>query len=163
MEPSSPQPDLLEEFRQRVEGKRVLILGVGNRLRGDDGLGPRLLDRLRGKLTLPMIDAGDVPEHFLRPIESAHPDLVLVIDAAGINASPGDIALLELDQVGGRAISTHSVNLRLLFQVIPADRRPEVLVLAVQPESSEPGDKLSHAVDIALEGIESLLLGTLGF
>jgi hydrogenase maturation protease len=152
------QPDLLEEFRQRVEGKRVLLLGVGNRLHGDDGLGPRLLDRLRGRLNVPMIDAGDVPEHFLRSIEFAHPDLVLVIDAADLRASPGDLALLELDQVGGQAVSTHSVNLRLLFKVIPADRCPEVLVLAVQPESSEPGSKLSRAVDTALEGIESLLL-----
>jgi hydrogenase 3 maturation protease len=153
--------DFLEEFRQRVEGKRILILGVGNRLRGDDGLGPRLLDRLRGKLSVPLIDAGDVPEHFLRPIEIARADLVLVVDAAELRASPGDLALLELGQVGGQAISTHSVNLRLLFNVIPADRRPDVLVLAVQPESREPGGKLSRTVDIALEGIESLLLEVL--
>ena len=156
------QPDFFDEFRKRVEGRRILILGVGNRLRGDDGLGPRLLDRLRGKLNVPMIDAGDVPEHFLRPIEIARVDLVLVVDAADLRASPGDLALLELDQVDRQAVSTHSVNLRLLFGVIPVDRRPEVLVLAVQPESTHPGGGLTRAVDTALEGIESLLLSVLG-
>ncbi len=155
------QTDFLEEFRQRVEGKRILILGVGNRLRGDDGLGPRLLDRLRGKLNVPMIDAGDVPENYLGPIEAACADLVLVVDAADLRASPGDLALLELDQLGGMTVSTHTVNLGLLFKVIPSSRRPQVLVLAVQPEATEFGKGLSRAVDVALDGIESLLLSIL--
>jgi len=153
------QPDFFEEFRQRVEGKRVLILGVGNRMRGDDGLGSRMIARLKGKLSLPMLDAGDVPENFLGPIEQAQADLVLVIDAADLRAAPGDLALLELSQLGGLAVSTHTVNLGLLFKVIPANRRPEVLVLAVQPESTEFGTGLSHTIRAAMEGLESLLLG----
>ena len=153
------QTDFFEEFRQRVEGKRVLLLGGGNRLRGDDGLGSLLIERLTGKLTIPMIDAGDVPENYLGPIESARADLVLVLDAADLRASPGDLALLELDQLGGMAVSTHTVNLGLLFKVIPPKRRPAVLVLAVQPQSTEFGVGLSYAVRSAMEGIESLLLG----
>ncbi|MEW5939020.1 MAG: hydrogenase maturation protease [Chloroflexota bacterium] len=153
------QSDFFEEFRQRVEGKRVLILGVGNRMRGDDGLGSRMIARLKGKLDLPMLDAGDVPENFLGPIEDARADLVLVIDAADLRASPGDLALLELNQLGGMAVSTHTVNLGLLFKVIPASRRPQVLVLAVQPQSTEFGAGLSREIRSAMDGIESLLLG----
>lgn len=151
--------DFFEEFRQRVDGKRVLILGVGNRMRGDDGLGSRMVERLKGKLTIPMIDAGDVPENYLGPIEAAHADLVLVIDAADLRATPGDLALLELHQLGGMAVSTHTVNLGLLFKVIPPKHRPEVLVLAVQPQSTEFGAGLSYPVRSAMEGLESLLLG----
>jgi hydrogenase 3 maturation protease len=152
-------PDFFEEFRQRVEGKRVLILGVGNRMRGDDGLGSRMIARMKGKLNLPMLDAGDVPENFLGPIEQARADLVLVIDAADLRASPGDLALLELDQLDGKTVSTHTVNLGLLFKVIPANRRPEALVLAVQPKSTEFGAGLSYEIRTAMEGLESLLLG----
>ncbi len=150
--------NFFSDFRERVEGKKLLILGIGNRLRGDDGLGPRLIDRLRGKVSIPLIDAGDVPENYLGPIEAAHADLVLVVDAADLRATPGDLAMLDLDQLAGSSVSTHTVNLKLLFTVIPKQNRPEVLVLAIQPETTEFGKGLSPAVDTALDGIESLLL-----
>ncbi|MBV6394574.1 MAG: Hydrogenase 3 maturation protease [Anaerolineales bacterium] len=153
------QPDFYEEFRQRVEGKRLLILGVGNRSRSDDGLGSRLAERLKGRISVPLIDAGSVPEHFLRQVETLQADLVLVLDTADLRAAPGDIALLELSQIGGLAISTHTVNLPLLFKVIPISRRPKVFVLAVQPEITDAGTQMSLTARNAMQGLESLLLG----
>ena len=153
------QHDFFEDFRLLLEGKKLVIVGVGNRRHGDDGLGPAMIDRLRGKLDVPLIDAGDVPENSLGPIEAARADLALVIDAADLRAAPGDLALLELDQLGEMAVSTHTVNLGALFKVIPPKRRPRVFVLAVQPETTAPGSGLSLAVRSALDGIESLLLG----
>jgi hydrogenase 3 maturation protease len=156
------QPDFYEGFRQRVEGQKILILGVGNRSRGDDGLGSRLADRLKGKLKVPLIDAGNVPENFLRQIEASQPELVLVLDTADLRAAPGDLSLLELSEMGGMAISTHTVNLHLLFKVIPANRRPTVLVLAVQPETTEFGARMSLSARSAMQGLESVLLGMFG-
>ena len=153
------QPDFYEEFRQRVEGRKVLILGVGNRSRGDDGLGSRLVERLKSKLNVPLIDAGNVPENFLGQIEASRADLVLVLDTADLRAASGDLALLELSQLNGMAISTHTVNLHLLFKVIPASRRPKVLVLAVQPETTGTGTKMSLTARLAMQGLESLLRG----
>ena len=156
------QPDFYEEFRQRVEGRKILILGVGNRSRADDGLGSRLAERLKGKLKVPLIDAGSVPENFLRQIEAAQADLVLVLDTAELRASPGDLALLDVGELGGMSISTHTVNLHLLFKVIPLNRRPSVMVLAVQPESTEFGAKMSLTVRSVMQGLESLFLGMFG-
>lgn len=152
-------PDFYEEFRQRVEGRKVLILGVGDRARRDDGLGSYLAERLRGKINVPLLDAGSVPENFLRQVEASQADLVLVLDTADLRATPGDLALLELSQVGEMAISTHTVNLQLLFKVIPVSRRPKVLVLAVQPETTGTGTKMSLTARLAMQGLESLLRG----
>ena len=152
-------PDFYEEFRQRVEGRKVLILGVGDRARRDDGLGSYLAERLRGKINVPLLDAGSVPENFLRQVEASQADLVLVLDTADLRATPGDLALLELSQVGEMAISTHTVNLQLLFKVIPVSRRPKVLVLAVQPEATGTGTKMSLTARLAMQGLESLLRG----
>ena len=152
-------PDFYEEFRQRVEGRKVLILGVGDRARRDDGLGSYLAERLRGKINVPLLDAGSVPENFLRQVEASQADLVLVLDTADLRATPGDLALLELSQVGEMAISTHTVNLQLLFKVSPASRRPKVLVLAVQPETTGTGTKMSLTARLAMQGLESLLRG----
>lgn len=137
----------------------VLILGVGNRARKDDGLGSYLAERLKGKLNVQLLDAGNVPENFLRQVEASHADLVLVLDTADLRAAPGELALLELSEVSDMAISTHTVNLQLLFKVIPVSRRPKVLVLAVQPETTDPGTKMSLTARLAMQGLESLLRG----
>ncbi|GAB4428060.1 MAG: hypothetical protein Kow002_16970 [Anaerolineales bacterium] len=148
-----------EELQKRVAEKNVLILGVGDRQRGDHGVGSILVERLIEKqLDLPLIDAGDVPENFLKPIETSGADLVLVIDAADLGGQPGDISLLELNTLKQFGVATHTVNLGLLFRVIPKSRRPDVLLLAIQPEITEAGLGLSRSVDIAMKGLEKLLL-----
>ncbi len=106
-----------------------------------------------------MLDAGSVPENFLRQVEASQAELVLVLDTADLRAAPGDLALLELSQVSDMAISTHTVNLQLLFKVIPVSRRPKVLVLAVQPETTGTGTKMSLTARLAMQGLESLLRG----
>lgn len=149
---------MIEELRQRTQNKKVLILGIGNRLRGDDAVGSILAERLTKKLDVPIIDAGDVPENYLGPIEASGADLVLVLDAADLGASPGDLSLIEMSQLKDMGISTHTANLSLVFRVIPKDRRPDALLVAIQPEQTETGQGLSRSVDIAMKGLERLLV-----
>ena len=149
---------MIDELEKIIEGKRVLLLGVGNRLRGDDGLGSYLIKRLQNKINIPLIDASDVPENFIGPIEESGADLILIVDAADIGANPGDIALVDVDKLKSFGISTHTANLSLLFKVIPQDRRPEALLVAVQPASTETGRGLSEAVRNSLDGLEHLFL-----
>lgn len=131
-----------EEFQQRTQGKKVLILGIGNRLRGDDAVGSILAERLKKKLDVPVIDAGDVPENFLASIEASGADLVMVLDAADLGASPGNLSLIEMSQLKEMGVSTHTANLGLLFRVFPRAKRPEAVLVAIQPEQangSRPG------------------------
>lgn len=149
---------MFNEIRERIEGKKVLLLGVGNRLRGDDGVGSYLVERLQKRIGIPMIDAGDVPENYIGPIESSGANLVVIVDAADLGAQPGEIALVELDQLKDFGVSTHSANLSLLFEVIPKEKRPDALLVAVQPGSTEAGRGLSDAVREALDGLENLFV-----
>lgn len=149
---------MFEELQQRTRDKTVLILGIGNRLRGDDAVGSILAERLMKKLDVPIIDAGDVPENYLGPIEASHADLVLVLDAADLGASPGDLSLIEMSQLKEIGVSTHTANLALLFRVIPRAKRPEAVLVAIQPEHLETGQGLSRSVDIAMKGLERLLV-----
>src|SRR5574342_1429847 len=99
---------MFTELKARLEGKRVLILGVGNRLRGDDAAGPLLVEHLQGKVDIPLIDAGDVPENYLGPIEESGADLVLIIDATDMDADAGAIGIFNIDQVQDKSVSTHT-------------------------------------------------------
>jgi len=153
---------MLEELRQRIEGKRVLVLGIGNRLCGDDSAGSILAERLADRVNVPVIDAGDVPENYLGPIEASGADLVLVLDAADLGANPGDLSLVEMDRLKEMGISTHAPNLALLFRAIPEDRRPDALLVAVQPTQTEAGLGLSRSVESAMAGIEQMLIQLFG-
>jgi hydrogenase 3 maturation protease len=149
---------VFEELHQRIQGKKVLILGIGNRLCGDDAVGSILAERLSEKLNIPVIDAGDVPENYLGPIEASGADLVLVLDAADLGVSPGDLSLVEMIRLKEIGVSTHASNLALLFKAIPEASRPDGLLVAIQPEQTEAGLDLSRSVESAMEGVEELLI-----
>jgi hydrogenase 3 maturation protease len=152
---------MLSELSALLAGKRVLILGVGNRLRGDDAVGPLLVERLQGKVNVPVIDAGDVPENYLGPIEESGANLVLIIDATDFDSNIGDATIFDIDHIQAGTGSTHAPNLGLLFKVIPPEARPQVLVLGIQPGNIELGQGLSDPVHVTMESVERILFDSL--
>ena len=152
---------MFDELNKQLAGKSILLLGIGNRLRGDDAVGSLLIERLQGRVDIPMIDAGDVPENYLGPIEEAGADLVLIVDAAEIGGNIGDVALFDIEQVQGKSVSTHTANLGLLFKVMPPDNRPKVIVLGIQPGNIEFGQGLSDLVRATMESLTEMLVASL--
>jgi hydrogenase 3 maturation protease len=130
-------------------------------LRGDDAVGPLLVELLTGKVRVPLIDAGDVPENYLGPIESSGAELVLVIDATNLGARVGDAAIFEIEQVRAGTVSTHAANLGLLFKAIPPENRPQVIVLGIQPGNTELGQGLSAQVRRTMESLEEMIIDSL--
>jgi len=149
---------MFEELQTRIADKKVLLFGVGNRQRGDDGVGSYLLKRLQKKIRIPLLDAGDVPENYIGQIEKSGANFVLIVDAADFGASPGEIALIELSDLKKIGASTHTANLSLLLKVIPKEKRPETLLVAIQPGSTLPGKGLSDAVRNSLDGLDALFV-----
>lgn len=147
---------MCEDLQSRTADKKVLLFGVGNRQCRDDGVGSYLLKRLQKKPSIPVMDAGDVPENFISQIESSGANIVLIVDAANFSASPGRIALIELSDLKKIGASTHTANLSLLLKVIPKNKRPETLLVAIQPESTSPGKGISEAVRNSLDGLDSI-------
>ena len=68
-------------FLPVLRGKTVIV-GMGNPLRGDDGFGPALIERLRGKVSATCIDAGIAPENYVGRIVKETPDTILLVDVA---------------------------------------------------------------------------------
>ena len=149
---------MLAELNSYLEGKRILLIGVGNRLRGDDAVGPLLIQRLQDQVDIPLLDAGDVPENYLGPIEDSGAELVLVVDAVEMGKNVGDTAIFYIEQVQNMSVSTHTANLGLLFKVIPPERRPQVIMLGIQPGNIELGQGLTVSVHKTLEGLAKMLM-----
>ena len=152
---------MLAELQSKLAGKRILLLGVGNRLRGDDAVGSLMIERLKGKVDIPLIDAGDVPENYLGPIEESGAEVVLVVDATEMGANAGDIAIFDIEQVQGTSVSTHTANLGLIFQVIPPEKRPQGILVGIQPGNMELGQALSEPVHATMENLAKMLVNSL--
>ncbi len=99
-------------------GGRTVVLGVGNPLMGDDGLGLAALESLRHGWRLPptveLVDGGTWGLTLLPAIEAA--DRLLLIDAIDTGgAPPGTLHQLERDAIPrhlATKLSPHEVDLR---------------------------------------------------
>lgn len=148
---------LSEELKRRLKGK-VVILGIGNTLKGDDGFGPELIKQLKGRVTAELIDGGVAPENYLKPIVDLRPDTIMILDAVHFGGSPGDIRILEPKDLLSAGISTHNLSPKMLIDFLGRDHSADIFVLAIQPESIEFGKKMSQEVRRAEEEIEELLV-----
>jgi hydrogenase maturation protease len=140
---------------------KLTILGIGNILMRDEGIGVRILEPLRAARPWPagveFIDGGVGGLNLLTVIEAA--EAMVVLDAAEMNLPAGEVRVISPEQVArecsqGR-LSLHEApfveTLRLCEQF---SRRPGVVrILAVQPGAVEYGRELSQALSARLDGI----------
>lgn len=136
---------------------RICVLGVGNRLRGDDGAGCVLVDRLSGQIDAVCLDAGTAPENYLEKVVQAEPDTVLLVDAAKLGACPGSVRVFAPSALAGGTFSTHAPSLEMASDYIRRRCGAEVFVLGIQPEETGLGDGLSPAVAEAVAKLGTAL------
>ena len=147
---------MLASLSNKLKG-RVLILGVGNPLRGDDGAGPYLIERLRGQVDTTLLNCEEVPENFLGTIVENRPNSVLIIDAIDFGLSPGVAALLEEDELERVKGLTHHAPLHLFMKCVKAETGAKIVVLGIQPQSMELGSEISKKVKETLGFLQDII------
>jgi len=145
------------ELRKRLQGK-VLVMGIGNRLRGDDGVGPEIVSRLNNRShNLLLFDVGEVPENYLEKIASEKSNTIVLIDAVELGASPGTIEIIESEDIKDESFSTHKVSLKLVAHYLRKRTSADVFLLGIQPHNTELGGEISELVKEALEKVVRML------
>lgn len=134
-----------------------MIVGIGQVLRGDDGVGPVICSRLRGRIGADLIDAGPAPENFIGTIARLEPDNLLVVDAVESGGSPGSIVVLRPYGLKTNSISTHSACLDLFLSLIARHVRGRILLIGIQPQQLGIGQPMSDAVRNAVEKLVEVL------
>jgi hydrogenase maturation protease len=151
--------------------KKIGVIGIGNPLRRDDGIGIVLVEKLRkikNQLhdTIDYIDGGTGGMnllHLLPRFES-----IVLIDAVNFGGKPGESRIFSMDEVLSKkpmiTLSTHGSD---FFQILQLSKRlkeaPDALVIfGVQPKDTSFGQYLSEEVeqvlDILLQDLQSELL-----
>ena len=140
---------LLENLQQELKaliGPDTLIVGIGSTLKGDDGVGPFICNRLRKTVPDRIIDAATVPENYIQPIITKNPEVLLIIDAVDFGDTPGAVQVLETDQIHAISPSTHTPSPKLFLDVILQSIKPRVVFVGIQPAQTNFGQPLSPPV-----------------
>lgn len=141
------------DIKTKLSG-RVLILGIGNSLKGDDGLGGEVIRRLQGKCSHLLIDAGSAPENYTGKIKELCPDTVVIVDAVELGAPPGTVKIVdEKALLGGLSgfFTTHNTPLGMFIDYLKMESKSKVIFVGVQPKSIKFGEGLSAPVKTAVE------------
>lgn len=140
-----------EHIIECLRGRRFGVVGVGNVLRGDDGAGPEVIARLEGKVSLPVVDASEVPENYGGWVVREGLESVLFIDAIDFGGTPGEFRIIPLEKLLVSASSTHRLSLHYVIKYLKEEWDGNPLLVGVQPKSLELGTSLSAEVTAGVE------------
>lgn len=159
LEPGIPDGDSsVDQETGSEDVPSVVILGLGNVLRSDEGLGIRALERLRAHYLLPacvkLVDGGTLGLDLLCYLEQV--DRVLILDAVLTQDPPGTVLRMvgpEVPAFLGMRTSSHEVALPDLLALtsLRGTRPRELVFLGMRPEVLELGWELSASVAAHLD------------
>ena len=138
--------------------KKVLVLGVGSELRGDDAAGMLAVESLKKshssiKVPLKLISASTAPENFTGEIKRFAPTHIIIIDTADFGKKPGEISFATMQEISGMSFSTHQLPLRIMFDYLQRSLDCEVMVIGIQPQTLEFGKPPSKAIKQAVKSL----------
>ena len=138
--------------------KPVLYIGIGNEMKGDDGLGCEIAGRLKAKKPgINVIDCKNVPENYIKEILSFKPETIVFIDAVVMQEEPGFIDLIEQGRICQSGISTHAVSLGLLAELINTMSKAKIYILGIQPSQVTLGAGFSLIIQETISKIVDIL------
>ena len=140
---------------------KIIILGIGNPLRGDDGFGPAFIQGIKGKVTALCIDAGSAPENYIGKIIKEKPDTVLIIDAVHLDSEPGKYRLLKKQEILKCGFTTHDLSPHMFIDFLEKETKADIYLLGIQPKNLSFGDDMSESVKKTLKELIELITQTL--
>lgn len=138
--------------------KKLVVLGLGNTLQTDEGIGVHVVNHLKSHsniMDVEFVDGGTLGFNLAGPIESA--DQLIVVDTAELNSTPGSVRVFEGIEMDAfiavaRKTSAHEVGLKdALSMALLEDRLPAHRALVgIQPKQFGWGDRPTEDVARAI-------------
>nr|WP_292780717.1 hydrogenase maturation peptidase HycI [Methanobrevibacter sp.] len=147
-----------------LEGyEKLIVLGVGNELKCDDGVGPYIIRKLKDKNIendkLLFIDAQTVPENFTGKIRKENPSHLIIVDACLMDSEPGDMKIVNKYDFANIGISTHSMSLSFFVRFLEQDNDMRIIFVGIEPESMDYADAPTEKVELAANDFVNILEG----
>jgi hydrogenase maturation protease len=157
--------------KRNASSGQTLIVGVGNPLLGDEGVGWHIIENLR-QMAMPadvsILDCGCDLLNLASCIDK--PRRIIVIDAIRAGGKPGQIHTFdfdELDAIGTKSSSAHQLRivdaLRLLKQAYPCLTCCRITVMGIEPGALGLSTELSEEVNENIANLTRLVYEEVSF
>lgn len=149
------------EFPVRVMLK---VIGLGNALRGDDCIGPHIIEVLK-KIDIPvpiqLFDFGSDAFSLVEHLAGNEP--LLIIDCAKLGKAPGTVLRFELNEQAlktiDQAISLHGFSFGEVYRMAQAiGQVAPCRVIGIEPKALVFGTGLSEEVNQSVDTIINLVI-----
>lgn len=151
-----------EVFNRLIENRRkVVVLGIGNTLRRDDGFGVYVASSLKrfNFENVLILEAGVSPEAVLDDILEFKPSHLIIVDTVEAKRKPGDLIVARLEDLTDEVtVSTHRLPLTLLVKYLRLmGFDGEAVLIGVQPGDLSFGETQTPEVKEATRIVTNLL------
>ena len=143
---------------------RWAILGIGNRLRGDDAFGSLVAGALKeafsdSPVAEHIFDGGIAPENYYGKLARAQYERILILDAVVFDAPPGTVEIFRPKDFASPLALTHGpTGFEMLSALLP---NTQILIVAARPQNTSMGANLSLPVANATESVTKILAETI--
>ena len=122
---------------------KTVVCGIGNRMRGDDGMGPMIIDKLKSQTDADLFDCGEAPESFLGKIEKLKPEKIIILDAVQMDKSPGTVEIIDTKKIKGVVMSSHNIPMTLFLEYLENRIKCQIVFVGIQPKQIEFNQEMS--------------------
>ncbi|RLF03140.1 MAG: hydrogenase 3 maturation endopeptidase HyCI [Thermoprotei archaeon] len=130
----------------------MMILCIGNPLRGDDAFGYLVYRRLREMGVSSALYAGSAPENVVGLIARARPSTLVIVDAL-VGGKGGELVITSLPEAKSPLpLTTHSIPLDILIRLAGLEPSQTVLIGAYASRlefGAEPSEEVVKAAEKA--------------
>ena len=158
----------MKSFFKNIFKGKLVIIGVGNTLRGDDGFGPALIERLKKEIeekgdrqlmSVPLlIDTGSAPENYAGKIAKVKPDTILIVDAIDLGLKSGEYEILKKTDIAETGFTTHNMSLNMFIEFLEKETGANIFILGVQPENVNFAVEMSECLKEKIIEISDMII-----
>ncbi|MEN4028182.1 MAG: hydrogenase maturation peptidase HycI [Methanobacterium sp.] len=130
---------------------KVVILGIGNEIKGDDAAGPstawKLTELFEENGEVVVFDGGTVPENYTGLIRKEKPTHIILVDAVEMKNDPGYIRVVKKEEIVNYNLSTHAMPVSFLIKFMESTIDADIILIGIQPEKMDLGEGISKEVE----------------
>jgi hydrogenase 3 maturation protease len=158
----------LKELSEFLKGyEKLLVFTIGNSMRGDDGLGPLLSDTLYDKLVkitdkdtdnIFLLNTESTPENHTHEIRNLKPSHIIIIDAVEFDAKPGEMLIIDKNQIDTFNVSTHSMPISFIINFIEETIGSKIMTVGIQPKQMNLNNIISDEVKKSVDELTDMIV-----
>ena len=159
--------DIHPESEPAERTPRIVIIGVGNLLQKDDGIGIHTVKALQ-EMPLPgeveIVDGGTSPDIIACTRAG---DKLIIVDAARAGGEPGTVYRFQpgdLENGAGTVLSVHEMGIAQNLRLMPlsGNEPVETVIIGIEPKEIEWGTELSPELERKIPEIIRIVLEEIG-